>query len=78
MTATTIDGLAGDEGVFLACSFWMADDMTVISRIDGGRPLFEELLSLRNDVGFIGEERNSVPQCQVGNFPQASLTFPLR
>ncbi|MFF5019488.1 glycoside hydrolase family 15 protein [Streptomyces sp. NPDC001165] len=74
---TGVDGLAGDEGAFLACSFWMADDMTMIGRVNEGRQLFEKLLQLRNDVGLLAEEWNHILQCQVGNFPQAFSHVPL-
>lgn len=67
----TIDGLSGDEGAFLACSFWLADDLAMIGRVQEARALFERLLSLRNDVGLLAEEWDSASGRQVGNFPQA-------
>ncbi|MEV7198041.1 glycoside hydrolase family 15 protein, partial [Streptomyces sp. NPDC093510] len=66
-----LDGLEGNEGAFLACSFWMADDLAMIGRVDEARKLFEKLLALRNDLGLLAEEWNSTAQRQVGNFPQA-------
>ncbi|MET7490283.1 glycoside hydrolase family 15 protein [Streptomyces sp. NPDC005538] len=66
-----VDGLPGDEGAFLACSFWMADDLAMIGRVDDARELFEKLLSLRNDLGLLAEEWDPRHQRQVGNFPQA-------
>ncbi|MFI7289022.1 glycoside hydrolase family 15 protein [Streptomyces anulatus] len=72
-----VDGLAGDEGAFLACSFWMADDLAMIGRVDEARQLFEKLLSLRNDLGLLAEEWDSNLQRQVGNFPQAFSHVPL-
>ncbi|MEU3720659.1 glycoside hydrolase family 15 protein [Streptomyces californicus] len=72
-----VDGLAGDEGAFLACSFWMADDLAMIGRVDEARRLFEKLLSLRNDLGLLAEEWDSNLQRQVGNFPQAFSHVPL-
>ncbi|MEU0991130.1 glycoside hydrolase family 15 protein [Streptomyces sp. NPDC005953] len=72
-----VDGLAGDEGAFLACSFWLADDLAMIGRVDEARKLFEKLLSLRNDLGLLAEEWDSKHQRQVGNFPQAFSHVPL-
>ncbi|UTR83386.1 glycoside hydrolase family 15 protein [Streptomyces cavourensis] len=72
-----VDGLEGDEGAFLACSFWMADDLAMIGRVDEARRLFEKLLSLRNDLGLLAEEWDSRLQRQVGNFPQAFSHVPL-
>ncbi|MBY8884645.1 glycoside hydrolase family 15 protein [Streptomyces sp. PTM05] len=72
-----VDGLPGDEGAFLACSFWLADDLAMIGRVDEARQLFEKLLSLRNDLGLLAEEWDPRLQRQVGNFPQAFSHVPL-
>lgn len=72
-----VDGLEGDEGAFLACSFWMADDLAMIGRVHEARQLFEKLLSLRNDLGLLSEEWDPRLQRQVGNFPQAFSHVPL-
>ncbi|QIP88782.1 glycoside hydrolase family 15 protein [Streptomyces sp. Tu 2975] len=72
-----VDGLPGDEGAFLACSFWMADDLAMIGRVDEARRLFERLLALRNDLGLLAEEWDPRLQRQVGNFPQAFSHVPL-
>ncbi|MEV8033596.1 glycoside hydrolase family 15 protein [Streptomyces sp. NPDC086182] len=74
---TGVDGLEGDEGAFLACSFWLADDLAMIGKVDEARQLFEKLLDLRNDVGLLAEEWDSRRQQQVGNFPQAFSHVPL-
>ncbi|MFE7782958.1 glycoside hydrolase family 15 protein [Streptomyces nigrescens] len=66
-----VDGLEGEEGAFLACSFWLADDLAMIGRVDEARKLFEKLLSLRNDLGLLAEEWDPKARRQVGNFPQA-------
>ncbi len=65
------DGLPGNEGAFLACSFWLADNLVLLGRIDDARRLFERLLSLRNDVGLLSEEYDCRARRLVGNFPQA-------
>ncbi|MEU6118264.1 glycoside hydrolase family 15 protein [Streptomyces sp. NPDC047117] len=72
-----VDGLEGDEGAFLACSFWLADDLAMIGRVEEARKLFEKLLSLRNDLGLLAEEWDSESGRQVGNFPQAFSHVPL-
>ncbi|MDG4532607.1 glycoside hydrolase family 15 protein [Streptomyces sp. AV19] len=72
-----VDGLEGDEGAFLACSFWLADDLAMIGRVDEARQLFEKLLALRNDLGLLAEEWDPHLKRQVGNFPQAFSHVPL-
>jgi GH15 family glucan-1,4-alpha-glucosidase len=69
--ATSDDGMPGTEGVFLACSFWLADAYVLIGRVDDARRLFERLLTLRNDVGLLSEEYDSGTRRLVGNYPQA-------
>jgi GH15 family glucan-1,4-alpha-glucosidase len=70
-TSTAADGLPGGEGVFLACSFWLADNLVLLGRRKDARRLFERLLSLRNDVGLLSEEYDPHATRLVGNFPQA-------
>ena len=65
------DGLEGGEGVFLACSFWLADNLVLLDRREEARQLFERLLTLRNDVGLLSEEYDPRARRLVGNFPQA-------
>ncbi|WP_225447236.1 glycoside hydrolase family 15 protein [Streptacidiphilus sp. PB12-B1b] len=72
-----LDGLPGDEGAFLACSFWLADDLAMIGRLDEARDLFARLLAIRNDVGLLAEEWDPKAQRQIGNFPQAFSHVPL-
>jgi GH15 family glucan-1,4-alpha-glucosidase len=70
-TESGLDGLPPGEGLFLACSFWLADNMVLQGRREDGRALFERLLALRNDVGLLAEEYDPVTKRQCGNFPQA-------
>jgi GH15 family glucan-1,4-alpha-glucosidase len=65
------DGLPEGEGVFLPCSFWLADVFALQGKFDAARELFERLLDLRNDVGLLAEEFDPVSRRQLGNFPQA-------
>jgi GH15 family glucan-1,4-alpha-glucosidase len=69
--ADTVDGLPGGEGAFLACTFWLADCLYLLGRIDDARTLFERLLDLRNEVGLLSEEYDAGSGRLIGNFPQA-------
>jgi GH15 family glucan-1,4-alpha-glucosidase len=66
-----VDGLPGREGVFLPCSFWLADCLHLLGRKKEARELFERLLNLRNDLGLLSEEYDPREKRQLGNFPQA-------
>ncbi|MCX5047222.1 glycoside hydrolase family 15 protein [Streptomyces sp. NBC_00474] len=68
---TTIDGLPGEEGTFLVCSFWLAVALHKTGRKQEARDLFERLLGLANDVGLLSEEYDPVGDRLLGNFPQA-------
>ncbi|HEY4804273.1 MAG TPA: glycoside hydrolase family 15 protein, partial [Paraburkholderia sp.] len=65
------DGLPPGEGTFLACSFWMVDNLALQGRMDDARRMYERLLSLANDVGLLAEEYDPIAGRLVGNFPQA-------
>ncbi len=67
----SLDGLPPGEGVFLACSFWLADCLILLGRHDDARALFERLCRLTNDVGLLAEEYDPQSGRQLGNFPQA-------
>ena len=63
--------LRGEEGVFLACSCWLADCMALQGRHAEARLLFERVLDVGNDVGLLSEEYHVPSQRLMGNFPQA-------
>jgi GH15 family glucan-1,4-alpha-glucosidase len=70
-TQTGVDGLAGDEHPFLACSFWLVSAYALAGRLDDARELFDRLCGLANDVGLLSEEYDGDHHRMVGNFPQA-------
>ncbi|OLL32870.1 glucoamylase [Burkholderia sp. SRS-W-2-2016] len=65
------DGLPPGEGTFLACSFWMVDNLALQGRVKEATEMYERLLALCNDVGLLAEEYDPIDKRQVGNFPQA-------
>ncbi|MBN8228408.1 glycoside hydrolase family 15 protein [Corallococcus macrosporus] len=70
-TEESVDGLAGEEGAFLACSFWLANTYQLMGRTEDAWRLFEKLVGLCNDVGLLAEEYLPKERRQIGNFPQA-------
>jgi GH15 family glucan-1,4-alpha-glucosidase len=70
-TEKGIDGLPAGEGVFLACSFWLADVYVLQGRRAEAERLFKRLVGLCNDVGLLSEEYDIRGQRLAGNFPQA-------
>jgi GH15 family glucan-1,4-alpha-glucosidase len=71
------DGLPPGEGAFLACTFWLADNYSLMGRHEEAVEVFERLLALSNDVGLLAEEYDPAARRLVGNFPQAFSHVPL-
>jgi GH15 family glucan-1,4-alpha-glucosidase len=72
-----VDGLSGEEGVFLACSFWLAGVYQMMGRKEDARRMFERAASTRNHLGLLAEEYDPKKHRQLGNFPQAFSHFAL-
>jgi len=70
-TLEQVDGLPAGEGVFLPCTFWLADNYAQQGRRREARAVFERLLALRNDLGLLSEEYDIANRRLLGNFPQA-------
>ncbi|WP_425578478.1 glycoside hydrolase family 15 protein [Streptomyces chiangmaiensis] len=69
-TGSGVDGLTGDEGTFLLCTFWLAQALALAGRIDDARLVFERAADHLNDVGLLAEEIDPTSGSHLGNFPQ--------
>ncbi|HKA04717.1 MAG TPA: glycoside hydrolase family 15 protein [Acidimicrobiales bacterium] len=65
------DGLDGDEGSFLMCTFWLAQAQALAGDLHDARATFEAAVAHRSDVGLLSEEVDSRTGEMLGNFPQA-------
>jgi GH15 family glucan-1,4-alpha-glucosidase len=70
-TGEGVDGLTGEEGSFLLCTFWLAQALAEADEVDRATEVFERAISCCNDVGLLGEEVETATGELVGNFPQA-------
>jgi GH15 family glucan-1,4-alpha-glucosidase len=70
-THPNVDGLPPREGVFLPCTFWLADNLLAMGRRAEAEALFQRLAGLANDVGLFSEEYDPQSRRFLGNFPQA-------
>ncbi len=64
------DGFEGEEGVFLACSFWLAKCLARQGRIKEARSVFDRAVSTGNEWGLFSEEYHTETNQMLGNFPQ--------
>jgi GH15 family glucan-1,4-alpha-glucosidase len=65
------DGLTGEEGTFVICSFWLVSCLALAGEVDRAEELFDRLAGFANDLGLLGEEIDTATGEQLGNFPQA-------
>jgi GH15 family glucan-1,4-alpha-glucosidase len=65
------DGLDGEEGTFLLCTFWLAHALALSDQLERARVVFERAIGFVNDVGLLAEEVDSATGELLGNFPQA-------
>ena len=65
------DGLTGDEGTFLLCTFWLIDNLIAIGRLDEAETLIHRIEGVANHLGLFSEEYNVHWREALGNFPQA-------
>jgi GH15 family glucan-1,4-alpha-glucosidase len=71
LSASGIDGTTDEEGAFLPCTLWLADNYVLAGRRDDAIRMLDRVLSLRNDVGLLSEEYDPRGGQFLGNFPQA-------
>ena len=65
------DGLSGEEGTFVICSFWLVSCLARAGEVQRAQALFDQLAGYANDLGLLGEEIDTANGEQLGNFPQA-------
>jgi alpha,alpha-trehalase len=67
----TDDGLEGEEGAFLLCTFWLAEAQALAGDVAAARTTFERAARFVNDVGLLSEQVDPRTGDLIGNFPQA-------
>jgi alpha,alpha-trehalase len=70
-TEETDDGLSGEEGTFLICSFWLVSALAIVGEMQRARDLMEKLILIASPLGLLAEEFDVKTGRHLGNFPQA-------
>jgi GH15 family glucan-1,4-alpha-glucosidase len=70
-TSEGVDGLAGEEGTFLLCTFWLAEALARANQVDRAKAVFERAAAFANDLCLLAEEVDPATGDLLGNFPQA-------
>jgi GH15 family glucan-1,4-alpha-glucosidase len=70
-TEETDDGLSGEEGTFLICSFWLVSALAIVGEQQRAHDLMERLLRIASPLGLYAEEFDVATGRHLGNFPQA-------
>jgi GH15 family glucan-1,4-alpha-glucosidase len=65
------DGLEGEEGTFLLCTFWLAHAQALAGQVERAKETFSRAIVFANDVGLLAEEVDPQTREPLGNFPQA-------
>jgi len=64
------DGLSGEEGTFVICSFWLVSCLAKAGELERAEEVFDRLVGCANDLGLLAEEIDTASGEQLGDFPQ--------
>jgi GH15 family glucan-1,4-alpha-glucosidase len=63
-------GMSGEEGAFVACSFWLVIALAHLGQIDQAMTLMGDSVALANDIGLLSEQMDPAGRTMLGNHPQ--------